>query len=352
MLPYLALLIGMTALAFAAQSPRVAARPSAAIWLLTLVMLVIFAGIRANEVGADTQVYVSRYEFLQSQLQIWDVRGSAEIGVKAVYAVALALQFEVTGFLVVVSAIVVACYFHSIIRYSANPALSLFLLIALGFFLFHMNGLRQGLAAAVFILAVPQLLRGKFWHYALLCLLAGTFHVSALVMIPLYFVFRRGVSPLTVGSMIIACTLITFFPEDVFRFAGLLNERYETYAERNETGATLLTAFFVLSSVGLAAVRSFVLAAVWPDYDKLLAMVILGTLIYLTVTMAGLYVEITRMAIYPLQALIFIWPLLIMSQTNSKNQAFFLIVSVISGLVFYIAFISQIGGYIPYAARL
>src|SRR5690606_31897236 len=153
-------------------------------------------------VGADTVGYLERLEFLRSMDLYWDSMSGSEPGVKVIYALALALGEDPRIFLLLASSLAVVLYLSSIRKTAALPAVGLFVFLAFGFYLFHLNGLRQGLALGFFLLALRHAAFGNFWKYLLWGVIAGLFHLTALMILPIYFLARRGVTPFNVLILI------------------------------------------------------------------------------------------------------------------------------------------------------
>src|SRR5699024_3861722 len=75
-------------------------------------------------------------------------------------------------------------------NYSRFIEISLYVYITGVLFLVSMNGIRQVLAAAISFAAIRFLIKGNFLRYLLVILLASTFHQSALLLLPIYFLVR------------------------------------------------------------------------------------------------------------------------------------------------------------------
>ncbi len=83
------------------------------------------------------------------------------------------------------------CYLpvsYVIFRYSRYPQLSAFLYICITFFYNTMNFTRQSMAASLVFLAFNAIRERRHWLVILLAVLGGMFHLSALVIIPVYLV--------------------------------------------------------------------------------------------------------------------------------------------------------------------
>jgi hypothetical protein len=90
-----------------------------------------------------------------------------------------------------VHAIIINCViFYIIKKYSINKFLVILFYLIFYFLYFNMEILRESLAVAFFLLAIPYLIAKKWIPYYLLCLLALSFHSSAAILfiMPLFAV--------------------------------------------------------------------------------------------------------------------------------------------------------------------
>jgi len=99
--------------------------------------------------------------------------------------------------------------FWGVYRESASPVLSIFLFTAMGYFFSSFNILRQFIAVAILFAALPLLRERKLLPYLLLVALAMTFHKTAVIMLPLYFLLplRLKHSYMTVLAVMGLCLL-------------------------------------------------------------------------------------------------------------------------------------------------
>lgn len=93
-------------------------------------------------------------------------------------------------FLLFCNIIMVGCVFWVIYRYSTSWWISSLLYLTLQFMPHSMNLLRQSIAASILFAGWGFLKKGKPVHYLLVVLLASSVHISALIMIPSYFLLR------------------------------------------------------------------------------------------------------------------------------------------------------------------
>ena len=216
---------------------------------LPLIVLTLFAGSRSYHVGTDTENYTRKFN-IQLDIEYFRFSEGIELGYQALEYAILSVTNNYFWLLVITSLIVVYCYLRVIRRYSVNYWFSVFLYITLGIYTFFFNGLRQGLAMAIFTLAIPYLLEKKFILYLLICIIASLFHITALFMIPFYFIVNLRIEPLYkilatfLGSLLISRLLVSYIAST--------NDRYEGYAQTSENaGGFLILLFYTIIMIAV-----------------------------------------------------------------------------------------------------
>lgn len=114
---------------------------------------------------------------------------------------------------VLTTAIMLYIYF-----YSEKPYLSVFFFLSFGLFFNSMNFMRQMTAACVIMFALKYVKEKQFMRYLALVLFASTFHISALLMIPFYFILRIKMDWLTLGIYSIGTVFIFMFSWQMMDF--------------------------------------------------------------------------------------------------------------------------------------
>lgn len=89
----------------------------------------------------------------------------------------------------VTSIIILSGYFYSIRKYSPFVWLSVILYI-MGPYAQSIYVLRQHMAMSIVLYTYPFIIERKFWSYILISLLAFSMHQSAIVILPLYFLYQ------------------------------------------------------------------------------------------------------------------------------------------------------------------
>jgi len=351
MLPHFLILYFTSALATVAQSRRFSPWIARLFWAAIVLILTLYGGWRGDTVGADTIGYVGRFEYLVAINAIWDTAGSADVGYKVLLALARLLSDNPTSLLIVSSGFAAILYVTAIYRLAQVPALALFVFIAFGFFVFHMNGIRQGIALGLFMHALPSMLAGRPLRVAAWIGVAAVFHSSAILLFLTYPVFLARFSVLSVAAVSVAATVITVTLEPFLELLSVVNERYTNYGQRSEVGAASLTFFYVLTATVFVVGRPFVKREWTEDYERFLLLFLTGTIIYVIVQVTGSYVEMTRMALYFTVTQTFLWPILFRSISAPLFRLVLLSTFVILASVFYFIFLGQIGAYVPYVTR-
>ncbi len=80
--------------------------------------------------------------------------------------------------------------FVSLPKYSNKLFLSLLTYFSIFYFVLDMSGIRQCIALNIFLYSIQFIINGRFGRYVLLILIAASFHTSALILIPFYFILK------------------------------------------------------------------------------------------------------------------------------------------------------------------
>ena len=223
-----------------------------AFWL-PLFALSLFAGLRSYRVGTDTGGYVSNYTNSLDP-NYYQFSDDIEKGYQLFEYLLLHFTHNYAWLLTITALFIVFSYLNFIKKYAQNYLLAVIIYITFGIYSFFFNGLRQGIAMAIMMYAMPALLDNKFWRYLLVCLVASMFHISALFMIPFYFVvnlkikIRYKVLLVLTGTALAAPSLIQYMAKD--------NIRYEQYTESDSYGGLFTLGFYVILALSILAINA------------------------------------------------------------------------------------------------
>lgn len=155
--------------------------------------MILFAGFRALNVGADTAIYLDALTYYK-KLPHGKILSAKlvppfdfEIGYFFLTKLCACLSFNSTMFLLLIATMTYIPLIIFVYKYSKNPLISLLVYFAFGFFAYSVGLFRQMIALSICLCAVPYIREKKLIRYLLLCVFACLFHLTALIMIPFYF---------------------------------------------------------------------------------------------------------------------------------------------------------------------
>lgn len=211
-----------------------------AFWV-PFISLSLFAGLRSDSVGSDSKNYTRDF-VNQLNIDYFEFRSENEIGFQLLNYMILSITKNYFWLFLISAFIVVFIYLFFIKKYSTDYFLSVVMFICFGFYTFFFNGLRQGLAMAIAVMATPFLVEKKFIKFILIISVASLFHRSALILILFYFIvnFKMKIEyklfSVFFGSLALSGTLVQYF--------ATINQKYETYAQVSEKSGGYLTLGF------------------------------------------------------------------------------------------------------------
>ena len=127
-------------------------------------------------------------------------------------------------------------------KYSRMFELSLYVYITYGMYLTSMNGIRQFLAAAIVFTATKYLFNGDWKKYIVVVLVASTFHQSALILLPIYFLVRRKAwTQETFMILLLSVIMVMGFNQfTAVLFSAIEDTQYSEYQNFDEGGANVI----------------------------------------------------------------------------------------------------------------
>lgn len=123
---------------------------------------------------------------------------------------------DVTIFLLVIAIISGISVMATIRNYSVDFFYSSFLFITLINFMWMMDGMRQFICVALLFACCPLIIKGKTFKFIICVLLISTVHLTALLMIPFYFVAKSPPWKYRTFIFVIIVLMITIFSDSFF----------------------------------------------------------------------------------------------------------------------------------------
>jgi transmembrane protein EpsG len=261
---------------------------------VVIASLVTVSGLRRN-IG-DTYFYM--YTYATQDVTNWDyILSQKDKGFNIFQAILKNISSD-PQLLVFVSALITNVLIGIVLyRYSRLFELSIYVYITSGAYMVSMNGIRQYIAAAIFFAATKYLIEGNWKKYSLIVLLASSFHSSALILIPIYFMVRRKAWTATTLMLLLVAILFTFgygqFSQAMF--SALQDTHYSEYQKSTEQGANVIRVAVSAMPVILAYFGREKLRKIVPETDYIVNMSLLGVVFMIIATQNWIF---ARFSIY------------------------------------------------------
>jgi len=153
---------------------------------VAIMALIIFSGLRVN-VGVDYSSYMEIFSKILSGSEI-----IIEPGVLLLSKLVFILGGNEQAILFTFSLLTIVSFYRYMSFFSKDILISLLFFLSFGvFFLASLNLIKQYMAISIFAYSLIFLWQRSFLKYIGLIFLAGMFHYSALLLMPLYFICHR-----------------------------------------------------------------------------------------------------------------------------------------------------------------
>ncbi len=249
-------------------------KPNKLLVLVVMLSLVLISGLR-SDIG-DTYFYkhsfsINNYtwEFVKTQKDIGF--GILQMMLKMYSSDPQILVFTTA---LITNVLIVSVLYH----YSRMIELATYVYITGGLFLVSMNGIRQVFAAAIAFTATKFLIEGDWKKYILVVLFASTFHESALVLIPIYFLVRyKAWSKATLFLLLFAIAIVLGFNQfSSLLFSALQDSQYGQYKNFQEGGANIIRVAVNGAPLLIAFLGRDKLRSIFPKSDFIVNMAMIG----------------------------------------------------------------------------
>lgn len=231
--------------------------------LITISFLIVFlvSALRVN-VGTDYKSYVNWFNDIDTfSLSFTNFLFNNMIFIIKLFTHNPQWLFVVTSFI-----ILLFIHLHSIKEHEDYDMI-IFLFIVLGFYFSTFNGIRQWIAIAIFMYSFKYIKRKDFDKYLICIIVASLFHITAILLLPAYFMFKINIKD-KYKLIIIGCAFIIF---KLFNFNNLIafilkNFAFSFYVRYFQSGIDLT------QSVGsfLPIILSFGMFMFYTLFEKIL----------------------------------------------------------------------------------
>jgi hypothetical protein len=172
-------------------------------------LLFLIMGLRHFTVGGDLKQYLAIYNSIPTVLSD-NLFSNSEWGYYVFIKILKMLSVNDQGYIIIISLVISFSFSVFFYKYSRNLFLSFFLHLTIGLFSMSMSGIRQTIAICLILLAFKYLLNNRLFGFIFAVLLASTFHNTALVFLPVYFLKKINITKRN-GLMLLAGVAITIF---------------------------------------------------------------------------------------------------------------------------------------------
>lgn len=212
-------------------------------------VLVLVSALRSDVVGQDTSMYHTLFDYAKESDNFWNwytswKGGGTEIGYSLLeFFISRYADFQF--FLFSIALITIIPVMLLIYRYSNNHLLSVFLFIAFGYYAFFMNGIRQSIAMGLCCIAYIFAREKRLIPYLIIVLIAISFHLSAVIFVPVYWLSRLKIHKYT--SLVYIGLLILSFGLKNILFAVLNMFSRLQYTSSSDAGGIRMYMFMMFT---------------------------------------------------------------------------------------------------------
>lgn len=198
--------------------------------LALFVPLVLISGLRASHVGTDTANYMYGFNLISnvSFEYIFDVVRWEE-GYVFLNKIASLFSSDSQTIIIVTSFFILFFVIKGIYESSVNRVFSVYLYVSMYYYFVSFNAIRQFLAISLILYAYKFIRERKFIKYAVLILIASSFHKIAILFIPVYFLFGIKLNIKKIIILGVGMGFALFVFDYLMKFGIQLFPEYDIY---------------------------------------------------------------------------------------------------------------------------
>ena len=315
---------------------------------LAIATAVFVAGLRYG-VGTDFFNYQDRFNHYLKYPNINIQRSNVGFGILIKF---IQLFTDNPQWLFIATAIIIYTFIMLYIRENTKLYdIGFYLFICLYFYCSSLNIMRQWISIAIFLYALKYAYQKKLIKYIIAIVIAASFHITSLLMLPVYLLFRLKLNKRNVIILIsILLALIIVFYTAGIPIAEWLNvpEKYMEYIRFNTTldgGGRAYTVFILLTIIGIAINYKTYLKQ--NQYgEQHIKMLIISLIISALSANSMIF---NRIQLYFVPVLIVCIPNLIQICQNKKTKVFFTALIIGLGVLYFYRCLCNNGGEVlPY----
>ncbi|MBP3951522.1 EpsG family protein [Bacillus suaedae] len=304
-------------------------KPSKFWIMLGLLSLVLVSGLR-NTIG-DTYFYMHAYEIHDFT---WDrILNNKDIGFGILQMILQQFSEDAQVMIFVTALITNVLIVLTLYKYARLIEVALYVYVTSGLFLVSMNGIRQFLAASIVFAATKYIFEGKWKRFMLVVLFASTFHQSALILIPIYFLVRREAwTKLTFMLLVVAVLIVLGYNQFTqLLFSAIEDTQYGHYVGFEGEGASVIRIAVSAAPLALAFLGREKLRELSPKSDYIVNLSLLNLLFMIISSQNWIFARFTiYFGLY--QLVLIAW---IVKLFKEKDQKLIYITILISYFIYF-----------------
>lgn len=173
--------------------------------------------------------------------------------------------------------IILYSHFKLISKYSHVYWFSIFLFISL-FYYYSMFVLRQNLAVAVCLFAIPYIIERKVYKFIFLVVIAYFIHKSAIIFLVLYFLYPMKLDRKLIISLVLIVFIISYIFQIILEYSIFYLKFSSLYLDMPKTGNS--TSFIISLILVLYVGYILKIRGITSDEEKLFFIMLLLTAIF------------------------------------------------------------------------
>ncbi len=189
---------------------------------ICVAILASVAGLRyyvGTDFGGYYWGYTNYLRSLPERLATWD-----EPGIAIIAKIVNLFSNDGAYFIFATAALTVSLFVFTLSKNTNDFFFVVMLYIFTSCWSGCFNGVRQYLAAAIFFAGHKFIYERKFIKYCIVVFLASSFHISALVMLPMYFLITRKLDIKKIVFIMVIGIVLIYSYDFIFGLVGILQD--------------------------------------------------------------------------------------------------------------------------------
>lgn len=221
-------------------------------------------------------------------------------------------------------------------KYSSFYELTIFTYLASGYYIVTMNGIRQTLVSGLFyFFSMKYLQERKFFEYSISIILISTFHSSALILIPLYFLFIEENWSYKIAFLVIISIVLVLFYNSFIGIGENVIGKYGHYIrnEMNYQGANFIRVLIEGIPLLLCWLNKKKIKKKWKDGQIFINISLLNIIFMSLATQNWIF---ARFSLYLVPSNFIILPYVIKNILKSNDKKIIYVLCVLFYLLYFI----------------